>query len=33
LLDEALMWRRSMRDPPQRPKGVPFEINLDDWKP
>ena len=28
LLDEALMWRRSMRDPPRRSKGVPF-VGLD----
>ena len=30
LLDEALMWRRSMRpkDPPRRPRGEPF-IGLD----
>ena len=28
LLSEALMWRRSMRDPPRRRKGVPF-VGLD----
>jgi hypothetical protein len=33
LIGEALMWRRSMRpkDPPRPARGVPFEINLDDW--
>ena len=33
LIDEALMWRRSMRpkDPPRRPKGEPFEIDTSGW--
>jgi hypothetical protein len=30
LIDEALMWRRSMR-PKDRPKGQPFEIDVADW--